>query len=146
MIAAAKPNLFETKPYPGNKAVWTGLMILGFIVWWPLGLALLAYLFWSGKMRCHPANRPDDSQPSDFRAFFHRFGHGCHSRHHPPSTGNSAFDEYRNETLRRLEEDQREFMEFLERLRKARDRAEFDQFMAERNHRPEETNSAPETS
>lgn len=48
------------------------------------------------------------------------------------SSGNRAFDEYRAETLRRLEEEQREFTEFLDRLRLAKDKAEFDQFMAER--------------
>ena len=46
--------------------------------------------------------------------------------------GNRAFDEYRDETLRRLEEEEREFRDFLDRLRMARDKAEFDQFMAER--------------
>ena len=50
-------------------------------------------------------------------------------------SGNRAFDEYRAETLRRLEEEQREFMEFLDRLRHAKDKAEFDQFMAERGAR-----------
>jgi hypothetical protein len=51
----------------------------------------------------------------------------------PGSTPSSAFDEYRAETLRRLEEEQGEFQEFLDRLRKAKDKAEFDQFMAERH-------------
>jgi len=51
-------------------------------------------------------------------------------------SGNHAFDEYRAEALRRLEEEQREFMEFLDRLRHAKDKAEFDQFMAERGRRP----------
>ena len=54
----------------------------------------------------------------------------------PPSSGNRAFDDYRTETLQRLEEEQREFKEFLERLRFAKDRAEFDQFMNERRDRP----------
>jgi hypothetical protein len=58
------------------------------------------------------------------------------------SSGNWAFDEYRAETLRRLEEEQREFMAFLDRLRHARDRAEFDQFMAERGRRPD--NAGPQ--
>jgi hypothetical protein len=53
-----------------------------------------------------------------------------------PSSGNRAFDEYRTETLRRLEEEQREFREFLDRLRFAKDKTEFDQFMAERRSRP----------
>ena len=48
------------------------------------------------------------------------------------ASGNQAFDDYRAETLRRLEDEQREFQEFLVRLRKARDKQEFDQFMAER--------------
>ena len=52
-----------------------------------------------------------------------------------PSSGNRAFDEYRTDTLRRLEEEQREFREFLERLRLAKDKTEFDQFMAERRNR-----------
>ena len=53
----------------------------------------------------------------------------------PASSGNRAFDEYRAETLKRLEEEQREFKEFLDRLRFARDKTEFDQFMAERRSR-----------
>ena len=44
----------------------------------------------------------------------------------PSSSGNRAFDDYRSETLKRLEEEQREFKDFLARLRFARDRAEFD--------------------
>ena len=52
------------------------------------------------------------------------------------SSGNHAFDEYRAETLRRLEDEQKEFSGFLERLRFAKDKAEFDQFMTERRNRP----------
>jgi hypothetical protein len=58
---------------------------------------------------------------------------GCHS-----SSGNRAFDEYRTDTLKRLEDEQREFRDFLARLRQAKDKAEFDQFMAERRNRPPE--------
>lgn len=50
----------------------------------------------------------------------------------PQTSGNQAFDEYRAETLRRLEEERRAFQEYLDRLRMAKDRAEFDEFMAER--------------
>jgi hypothetical protein len=59
----------------------------------------------------------------------------------PPSSGNHAFDEYRSETLKRLEDEQREFREFLDRLRFAKDKTEFDAFMAERRNRPESTPS-----
>jgi hypothetical protein len=60
-----------------------------------------------------------------------------------PSTGNAAFDEYRAEQLRRLDEERRkldedirEFHDYLKNLRMARDREEFDRFMRERNNRP----------
>jgi Protein of unknown function (DUF2852) len=49
-----------------------------------------------------------------------------------PTSGNRAFDAYRAETIKRLEEEQRSFREYLERLRQAKDRAEFEQFMHER--------------
>jgi hypothetical protein len=49
---------------------------------------------------------------------------------HSRTNGSSAFDEYRSETLRRLEREQGEFQEFVEHLRK--DKAEFDQFITER--------------
>ena len=54
----------------------------------------------------------------------------------PPSSGNRAFDEYRSETLQRLEEEQVEFRNFLDRLRHAKDKEEFDQFMAQHKTRP----------
>ena len=52
------------------------------------------------------------------------------------SSGNRAFDEYKAETLRRMEEEQKDFGAFLERLRFAKDKSEFDQFMADRRNRP----------
>ena len=62
----------------------------------------------------------------------------------PATSGNRAFDDYRSETLKRLEDEQREFKDFLGRLRFAKDRAEFDQFMAERRERPFEPHSPAE--
>ena len=57
------------------------------------------------------------------------------------SSGNRAFDDYRDGELRRLEEEGREFRAFLERLRRARDKEEFDRFMAEnRRTKPEPDN------
>ncbi|MBR0852229.1 DUF2852 domain-containing protein [Bradyrhizobium diazoefficiens] len=44
----------------------------------------------------------------------------------------AAFEEYRRETLRQLEREQTEFKSFLEQLQSAKDKAEFDQFMRER--------------
>ena len=51
-------------------------------------------------------------------------------------TGNHAFDEYRDETLRRLEEEAEHFKGFLDKLRMAKDKAEFEQFMTERRNNP----------
>ena len=69
------------------------------------------------------------------------FGHGQGPRR---SSGNRAFDEYRAETLRRLEEEQDEFLQFLDRLRMAKDKAEFDEFLSERRRRASEgTEQAP---
>ena len=51
---------------------------------------------------------------------------------HVGRTGNTAFDAYREETLKRLEEERDAFVSFLDELRSAKDRAEFDQFMAQR--------------
>ena len=49
---------------------------------------------------------------------------GCGANWFAPSTsGNHAFDDYRAETLRRLEDEQKEFHDFLGRLRAAKDRA-----------------------
>jgi Protein of unknown function (DUF2852) len=35
-----------------GRPAWIALMVLGFIVYWPIGLAILAYLLWSGRMGC----------------------------------------------------------------------------------------------
>lgn len=99
-----------------GKPAWITVMVLGFVLFWPVGLAVLFYLLWSGRM---------GSWKCRGRKAWRRAG-----LHRP--TGNAAFDEYRDETLQRLEEEQREFSSFLERLRHAKDKAEFDQFMKER--------------
>ena len=72
-------------------------------------------------------------------------GFGAGGNPQQPTSGNHAFDEYRAETLRRLEDEQKEFSAFLERLRFAKDKAEFDQFMNERRNRPPAPPSEPPT-
>ena len=111
-----------------GKPAWIIAAVLGFIIWWPIGLGLLAYLIWSGRMDC--GNKLQWKQ--HFMQEAKRFGGGLGGFGPLRSTGNAAFDSYREETLRRLEEEAEEFQTFLDRLRKARDKAEFDQFMAER--------------
>lgn len=48
------------------------------------------------------------------------------------SSGNASFDAYREDLLKRLEQEQENFESFLTRLRDARDKTQFDQFMDER--------------
>ena len=119
-----------------GKPAWITVMVLGFIVFWPLGLAILAYMIWSGRMGCGKRGGPG-------RWYNERSAEGRSSRrrwrHRAESSGNVAFDEYREETLRRLEDEQKEFMDFLEQLRHAKDKAEFDQFMADRDKRAKES-------
>lgn len=55
--------------------------------------------------------------------------------HTARASGNSAFDAYKADTLRRLEQEQDAFEAFLQRLRDAKDKAEFDQFMTDRDAR-----------
>jgi Protein of unknown function (DUF2852) len=133
------------------KPVWIALMILGFIAWWPIGLVVLALLIGSGKMGCwsHRGGGRWQAKMERMQAKMDRmrargFGGGCDWGSSTPSSGNRAFDEYRSDTIKRLEEEQREFHEFLDRLRFAKDKTEFDQFMAERRNRPPETGAAPQ--
>ena len=124
-----------------GKPAWIALMILGFVWWWPLGLAILAFMIGSGRMGCWNHNGASRWQDKMDRMFSGIDWWGTT----PRSSGNRAFDEYRVDTLRRLEEEQREFKEFLKRLRFAKDRAEFDQFMAERRDRPRCDTSQPQS-
>jgi hypothetical protein len=122
------------------RPAWIVAMVIGFIWWWPVGLAVLAYLLGRRRLaRCGPgrwynmAQQGGDERPRErWERHWGRHWACGGRRQDPPPSGNAAFDEYRAETLRRLEEEQKEFLAYLERLRKARDKAEFDQFMADR--------------
>jgi Protein of unknown function (DUF2852) len=133
-----------------GKPAWIGLMVVSFILFWPLGLVVLGYLIGSGRMACWAHGGGERWQRhmermqrrmERMQSTAERWGGRSYRR---PS-GNRAFDEYRAETLHRLEDEQREFMEFLDRLRHARDKAEFDQFMAERGRRPQQESSHPQS-
>ena len=102
-----------------GRGAWIAAMVAGFILFWPIGLALVLYMTMAGKWST---------------------GGACRNRKvraRMASSGNGAFDAYRDATLRRLEEEQQAFEEFLQRLREAKDKAEFDQFMDERARRDE---------
>ena len=125
-----------------GKPAWIALIVLGFMVWWPVGLSVLAFTVGSGRMGCghqgHWQNKMDRMQRKmDWMRSRVSGGPWNGPWNYAPSSGNRAFDEYRTETLRRLEVEQREFREFLDRLRVAKDKTEFDAFMAERRNRPD---------
>ncbi len=129
-----------------GKGAWIAVMVLGFVLFWPVGLAILAYLIWSGRMSCgshsgrYGAWRGSSEWRNRFRGDFDK----ARSRVEDEfkaftaqySSGNRAFDEYRAETLKRLEGEEREFREFLDKLRQAKDKSEFEQFMSDRRNRP----------
>ena len=99
-----------------GKGAWIAAMVLGFIFFWPLGLALLAYMIWSKRMFSTACTkRTSFARTPGFK-----------------SSGNSAFDSYKADMLKRLEDEQQAFESFLERLREAKDKSEFDAFMEER--------------
>ena len=123
-------SFLETPSHPG----WIALMILGFVFWWPVGLAILAYIIWGRRMFGCSGRWQNKMEKMQYK--MDRMRSRMDGRYGAPSSGNRAFDEYRFETLKHLEDEQNEFKDFLERLRHAKDKAEFDQFMAERRSRP----------
>jgi hypothetical protein len=145
--------------------VWwpLGLLALAFMIggwlWWPLGIAFLAFIIWSQKMSCwnHNGmtrweNKMQRMQDKMDRVRSKMEGMGMRMPSGgfggwggPPSSGNRAFDDYRAETLKRLEDEQREFRDFLDRLRFAKDKTEFDQFMAERRNRTHDNGPQPQS-
>jgi len=128
-----------------GKPAWIGLMILGFMAFWPIGLMILAFLIGSGRMGCWRHGGRGRWQ-QEFKDRMRDAGDRWErwTGRYGQSSGNHAFDEYRAETLRRLEDEQREFMEFLDRLRQAKDKSEFDQFMSERGRRSQGPDAQPQ--
>jgi hypothetical protein len=124
-----------------GKPAWIAIMILGFALYWPVGLAVLAFLLWSGRMGCwkHGRRHARWHEEGGMERMHDAMSRWYDGRRAGPTSGNRAFDEYREETLRRLEDEQREFFSFLERLRLAKDKSEFDEFLAERRRRPPQT-------
>ena len=125
------------------RPAWTpatiALMVIGFMVFWPLGFAMLAYIIWGDRLEGfkRDVNRATDGVFAGRRRSAdkaHRWGHGS------ARTGNVAFDDWRDKELERLAQERRkldemlaEFDEYARELRRAKDQDEFDRFMANRN-------------
>lgn len=124
------------------KPAWSPLTvvgtILGFMIYWPLGLAMIAYVIWGDRFM-----NEGQEFTNRLRGFGRSATRGFGTGSFTPGftrTGNVAFDDYREATLKRLEEEranlaaqEQEFAEFMRELRRARDKEEFDNFMASRN-------------
>ena len=96
--------------------LWVALSVIAALFWLaiPVGLIVLGSAIWRAQAR------------------------GWQRRHAAPflrGTGNAALDEHQAETRRRLDEEGGQFRDFLERKRKSRDKAAFDNFLAERRGR-----------
>ena len=116
------------------RPAWTPLtiflMVVGFLVAWPLGLLMLAYILWGDRI-------PEFKRSGE--AF--RFNTGLQSQNSSSASGNVAFDEYRRQELkrldeerRRLEQERRDFESYVANLRRAKDQEEFNRFMSERRN------------
>ncbi|WP_375452344.1 DUF2852 domain-containing protein [uncultured Devosia sp.] len=125
---------------PQWSPITIAAMVLGFIFFWPVGLLVLGYILWGERF----GGSADKAQ-----AYWNKGRDWCapnQGRHHAnrhnfaqSSSGNAAFDDYRAEQLRRLEEERARldaeieaFHEYMANLNKAKDREEFDRFMNER--------------
>ena len=118
-------------------------MVLGFIVFWPLGLAVLAYVLWGEQFGWSP-DRAERwvSRQKQWAGWCRGNNHSNRRHGWGAESGNAAFDAYREEQLKRLDEERRkldeeihEFHDYLRNLHMARDREEFDRFMRERQGR-----------
>lgn len=121
-------------------------MILGFVFFWPIGLAIVLWKVWQRKQDYQgdlSTFIQEKWQAKREWAMAHKAEWGCGASHFSGfgmrSSGNAAFDEWRDAELKRLEEErqklvaaEREFADFMENLRRAKDREEFDRFMAAR--------------
>ncbi len=122
-------------------------MVLGFMVYWPIGLAILGFKYWQRKTGgadlqtvATGAFRNVRSAMGDFQSAAPRnWAPQGWARGFTTSTGNAAFDDWKSAELsrleqerRRLEDAHREFADWLDNVRKAKDREEFDRFMNER--------------
>ena len=122
---------------PAWTPVTIAMMIIGFMIFWPLGLAMLAYILWGDRLDGFKGdiNRATDSVSE-------KFNRSCRRRHSHDS-GNVAFDEWQEKELERMKEERRkldeairEFEEYKRDIRREKDKEEFDEFMTTRKRKP----------
>lgn len=133
------------------RPAWTpltiGLMVLGFMIWWPLGLAMIAYIVWGDRFQGEIDTAKRSFKTMTREAGWNASGPFTRASQRRP-THNSAFNDYRAKEIERLEKERerldsevREFEDYLTNLRHARDKEEFDRFMHERNEKRRSDNA-----
>ncbi|GEP11568.1 DUF2852 domain-containing protein [Methylobacterium gnaphalii] len=129
-------------PFP-RRSLEIGAIVLGFIYWWPLALAYVAWKVAGypalGQMREFAQSGSWSRGSGGTSRFAKAFEAAKDCGVYRSSTGNFAFDEYRKAELDRLEarrralqEESRAFTEFVEELKRAKDREQFDAYMAKK--------------
>lgn len=127
-------------------------MVIGFIVFAPIGLAILLWNIWTARRQRSEFAFAGMGQAANWAAAPWSQTNRDLSRH----SGNAVFEDYKKATLERLEEERRKlvaeqeaFASFLDDLKQAKDRTEFERFMQDRDVAREvqrqKDNPSPET-
>ena len=133
-FAASRSAPAPRRPIPVGVQILSTILYGAFAItvtvialdqFWPAGVALAVILGWRGGFV--PMSRSEDPAREIIAEI-----RGLSPEAKQRSSGNASFDAYRNDTLQRLEEEQENFSDFLDRLRDARDQREFDGFMDSR--------------
>jgi hypothetical protein len=147
------------RPGYGWHPVNIAAMVIGFIVFFPIGLAILFWNIWSAKNdmgRDGAGFSPMMAGAGGLAgAAFGQWDStpwSQTSRDLARDSGNRVFEDYKRATLDRLEEERRRlvaeqqaFGSFLDDLRRAKDREEFERFMREREARQAEADRSRTT-
>ncbi|MCW2315168.1 hypothetical protein M2322_000702 [Rhodoblastus acidophilus] len=122
------------------KPIEVVAMILGFVWFFPIGLAILFWKIWQAKSQYSGdfgAFAQEKWGEFEQRAGLRGMARGFSEW--PRSSGNAAFDDWRKAELERLAEERRKIFEaekafddYLDGLRRAKDREDFERFMASR--------------
>ena len=138
----------------GRGTRWTTVeliaMVIGFMLFWPIGLAVLGFKYWQYKTGGADLQTVAAGAYRNARSAMGGIPAGAPGAWTRPnwthgyttSTGNAAFDAWKGAEIarleaerRRLEDAHREFADWLETVRQAKDREEFERFMNARRSR-----------
>jgi hypothetical protein len=113
-------------------------IVFGFFYFWPLAAAYLVWKFMGYPIPAHLRETVEQGVSNLFGGF-KPFSNARGNSTSFSATGNRAFDDYRRGEIerleqerRRLDEEARDFRSFVDDLKRAKDREEFDAYMAKR--------------